>query len=94
MTTVRAGWRAREPGCKHDEVMLLSSAAQGMGKSTLCRILALEDEWFTDSVVFDGSPQNVIPQLHGKWCIELSELGNMGRRDAEHVVRVSLDTGR
>lgn len=79
--------RAREPGCKHDEVMLLSSAAQGMGKSTLCRILALDDEWFTDSVVFDGSPQNVIPQLHGKWCIELSELGNMGRRDAEHVKR-------
>lgn len=79
--------RAREPGCKHDEVLLLASAAQGMGKSTLCRILALEDAWFSDSVVFDGSPQNVVPQLFGKWCIELSELGNMGRRDAEHVKR-------
>lgn len=79
--------RAREPGCKHDEVMLLSSVEQGLGKSSMCRILALQDEWFTDSVVFDGSPQNVIPQLHGKWCIELSELGNMGRKDAEHVKR-------
>lgn len=79
--------RARMPGCKHDEVMILTSSEQGIGKSTLCRILALDDSYFTDSVVFDGSPQNVIPQLFGKLVVELSELGNMGRRDAEHVKR-------
>jgi predicted P-loop ATPase len=60
---------------------------QGCGKSTLCRILALQDDYFTDSVVFDGSPQNVIPQLAGKWLVELSELDGMAKRDVAHVKR-------
>jgi predicted P-loop ATPase len=78
--------RARHPGCKHDEVMLLISP-QGFNKSTLCRIIALDDEWFTDSVDFEGSPQNVLPQLFGKLVVELAELDGMAKREITHIKR-------
>lgn len=78
--------RARSPGAKHDEVMILMGA-QGTMKSTLCRALAIEDAWFTDSVTFDGSPQNVVPQLFGKLVVELSELDGMARREVQSIKR-------
>ncbi|HWK96175.1 MAG TPA: VapE domain-containing protein [Pseudolabrys sp.] len=77
--------RARKPGAKHDEVVLFLDSTQGTGKSSMCKILALEPEWHTDSFRFEGSPQNTIPQLAGKWVIELSDLAGYGRRDVEHV---------
>jgi predicted P-loop ATPase len=78
--------RARHPGCKHDEVAILIGD-QGAGKSELCHIVASHPEWFSDSVAFDGRPQDVIPQLFGKWVVELSELDGMARRDVKHVKR-------
>ena len=77
--------RARKPGAKHDEVVLFLDSTQGTGKSSLCKILALEPEWHTDSFRFEGTPQNTIPQLGGKWLIELSDLAGYSRRDVEHV---------
>lgn len=77
--------RARHPGCQHDEMMLLISPGQGMGKSTLCRILALDPAWHTDSFKFDGSPQNMIPQLFGKLVVECGELAGWSRKDAEDI---------
>lgn len=76
--------RALVPGCKHDEIMVLMGP-QGTAKSTLCRILATNDDWFSDSVSFDGTPQNVVPQLFGKLVIEVSELDGMHRREVQHV---------
>jgi len=78
--------RARQPGAKHDEVMVLIGA-QGTYKSTLCRALAWQDEFFTDSVAFDGSPQNLVPQLFGKWLVELGELDGMTNRETSFVKR-------
>lgn len=76
--------RARHPGAKHDEVMILIGP-QGTMKSTMCRTLALCDDWFTDSVSFEGSPQNIIPQLFGKLVVELSELDGMAKQEVKHV---------
>lgn len=76
--------RARNPGAKHDEVMILIGA-QGTMKSTLCRVLAIEDEWFTDSVSFHGSAQNVVPQLFGKLVVELAELDGMNRTEVTAI---------
>jgi predicted P-loop ATPase len=76
--------RARSPGAKHDEVMILIGK-QGTAKSTLCRTLALCDEWFTDSVAFDGSPQNIVPQLFGKLVVELAELDGMAKKEVQHI---------
>ncbi|WP_448046330.1 VapE domain-containing protein [Bradyrhizobium liaoningense] len=76
--------RARTPGAKHDEVMILIGK-QGTAKSTLCRTLALQDDWFTDSVAFDGSPQNIVPQLFGKLVVELAELDGMAKKEVQHI---------
>jgi len=78
--------RARQPGAKHDEVAILIGA-QGTYKSTLCRALAWQDEFFTDSVSFDGSPQNLVPQLFGKWVVELGELDGMTSRETSFIKR-------
>ena len=76
--------RAREPGAKHDEVMILIGA-QGTFKSSLCKALPGQSEYFTDSVAFDGSPQNTIPQLFGKWVVELSEMDGMANREVSFL---------
>lgn len=80
--------RARHAGCKHDETAILISPTQGTGKSDLCKMLAMETAWHTDSFKFDGSPQNNIPQLFGKWVVELSELAGMGKKDVESVKNI------
>jgi hypothetical protein len=79
--------RARHPGCKHDEVMILIGK-QGCGKSNLTKVLALRPEWHTDGVTFEGRPQDIVPQFHGKLVIELSELDGMHRRDVGSVKRI------
>ncbi len=78
--------RARHPGAKHDEVMILIGP-QGCGKSNLTKVLALEPEWHTDSVAFEGSPQNIVPQLFGRLVVELSELDGIHRREAGYIKR-------
>jgi hypothetical protein len=77
--------RARHPGCKQAETVIFISPMQGTGKSTLCEILALDSAWYTDSFKFGGSQQNSIPQLAGKWVIELGELAGMNKTEVEDV---------
>lgn len=84
--------RARYPGCKHDETVIFISADQGMGKSTLCRILALNDDWFLGSFKFGGTEQNTLPKLAGKWVIELGELAGLNKTDVEDVKTFLTET--
>ena len=46
---------------------------QGAGKSTFFRLLAVEDEWFTDDLK-DLESNRVYEKLQGHWIIELSEM--------------------
>jgi predicted P-loop ATPase len=78
--------RARRPGAKHDEVAIFIGA-QGCGKSNLTKVLAIEPEWHTDSVAFEGRPQDIVPQLFGKLVVELSELDGVHRRDVGYIKR-------
>jgi predicted P-loop ATPase len=78
--------RARRPGAKHDEVMILMGP-QGTAKSELCRTLSMDPAWFTDSVTFDGSPQNIVPQLFGKLVVELAELDGMAKKEVQSIKR-------
>ena len=74
--------RARKPGCKHDELMVLIGPEDTL-KSSFCRKLGLSDDWFSDSIKNEGSDQNLIPQLFGHLVIELAEL-DMSKRDADN----------
>lgn len=77
--------RARHPGCKHDECAILISPEQGKGKSEITKILAMHQDWHTDTLKLGGRQQDVVPQMAGKWVIELSELAGMSKTETEDV---------
>lgn len=77
---VAAVRRIRSPGCKFDEMIVLESA-QGKGKSTALAILAVKDDWYTDSLSLSASPKVTIEQTRGKWIVEVPEL--LGGRKSE-----------
>jgi predicted P-loop ATPase len=68
--------RIMQPGSKVDHLLVLEGA-QGIGKSTVPRILA-GDDWFTDQLSEMGG-KDCAMQVRGKWIIELSELDALNR---------------
>ena len=66
--------RVMHPGCKFDYCIILADTKQGTGKSSMCRFLALKDEWYTDSVGNLNDSKSVFELMRGKWVIELGEM--------------------
>lgn len=64
--------RIYSPGIKFDTMICLVGG-QGIGKSTLFRLLAIKDEWFSDDVR-RLDDDNVFRKLYGHWIIEMSEM--------------------
>ncbi len=64
--------RVFRPGAKFDYIICVVGE-QGVGKSTFFRLLAVEDEWFTDDLK-DLESGKVYEKLQGHWIIELSEM--------------------
>jgi len=64
--------RAFKPGCKF-EVMLCLVGGQGAGKSTFFRMLAINDDWFSDDLK-KLDDENVYRKMQGHWIIEMSEM--------------------
>jgi len=83
---VAAVRRIRKPGCKFDEMPVLESK-QGTNKSSALRLLAVNDDWFSDSLslasVSKGDDKKSIEQLFGKWIIEVPELQGMRESQVE-----------
>lgn len=74
--------RVYQPGCKYDYVPILIGA-QGIGKSTFLRMLAVNEKFFSDSLgTLEGDKAK--ESLRGAWIVELSELLAMKRtKDVE-----------
>lgn len=74
--------RIYQPGCKYDYVPILIGA-QGIGKSTFLRMLAVDERFFSDSLgALEGDKAK--ESLRGAWIVELSELLAMKRtKDVE-----------
>lgn len=70
------------PGAKVD-TMLILEGDQGLGKSTLLRILAGE-AWFMDTSFAPGTKDGY-QQLRRKWIIEWGELDALSRADLSRV---------
>ena len=66
--------RVMNPGCKFDYCIILADTRQGTGKSTMCRFLALNDSWYTDSIGNMSDSKSVFELMRGKWIVELGEL--------------------
>jgi predicted P-loop ATPase len=76
--------RIFKPGCKAD-CMLILEGPQGALKSALLRMLALQDEWFTDSLPHDLTSKDARAHLAGRWLIEMGEIAQFRRSEIEMV---------
>ncbi len=80
---VSAVARVMQPGCQADHVIVLEGP-QGCGKSRTARTLAMQPEWFADSLP-DIHGADAALQLSGRWIVELAELAAIGRSTLEAV---------
>lgn len=76
--------RTMEPGSKFDTMVVLEGA-QGIGKSTLLRVIALKDEWFSDSLPHDLSSKDARLHLPGKLIVEMPEISQVNRSTIETI---------
>lgn len=74
--------RVMRPGVKYD-YMLTLTGRQGIGKSTLIRILA-GDQNFNDSIT-DLKGKDTMEALQGSWLIELGEMSATRKAEVEIV---------
>lgn len=73
--------RAMVPGCKYDNMLILSGP-QGIGKSTL--LDKMSRGWFNDSIrTFEGKDASEL--LQGVWLVEVSELDAFRRTDVARI---------
>jgi hypothetical protein len=80
---VAAVRRARQVGCKFDELLLLEGP-QGGGKSTAIGILG--GEWYSDAKLGDlSNTQKVGMKLRGTWIHEFGELIGLTKAEVEEV---------
>ena len=75
--------RVYQPGCKVDTCPVLQGP-QGALKSTALRILAVRDEWVSDSSL-DIRSKDAYQALPGVWLYEMAELSSIRPRDAQTV---------
>jgi predicted P-loop ATPase len=88
--------RIYRPGCKFDTMLVIESP-EGYGKSTLLKVLAGGDEYFTDNFKLGLEPKEIIEQTSGKWIVEVAEM--VQRRDSEieyikNMLSVNSDRAR
>ncbi len=76
--------RVRQPGVKHDTILVLQGR-QGAGKSSALKALCPREEYFSDSLAVGADQKEVIELTAGKWLVEFAELDGMGRREASTV---------
>jgi len=76
--------RARQPGCKFDQIIVLESP-EGKLKSTALHILAGGDDYFSDQTILGKSDKEQQELLRGVWLYEIAELSNSTRSEVESV---------
>lgn len=78
---VAAVSRAMTPGCKYDNMVILTGP-QGIGKSTL--LDKMSRGWFNDSIrTFEGKEASEL--LQGVWLVEVAELDAFRRTDIARI---------
>ena len=75
--------RARKPGTKFDELLVLLGP-QGLSKSKLLLALCPVVEWFTDSLSLGDDPKHVIENTRGIWIAEISDMQGT-QREVERI---------
>ncbi len=81
--------RVFHPGIKFD-CMLCIVGLQGAGKSSFFKLLAIRDEWFTDSLNSLEKPKETYETMEGHWIIEMSEMLATINAKSEEVIKSFL----
>ncbi len=71
--------RAFEPGCKFDNIVILSGP-QGIGKSNFCERMAVSQEWYCENVQI-GAKDGYI-QLRESWIVNMDEIASLSKKDS------------
>jgi predicted P-loop ATPase len=90
-TLVAAVRRVRSPGCKFDYITVLESICQGIGKSTMLKILAGEDN-FSDAEIIGAEKRDQQESVQGIWIYEIGELEGMYKSDVRKVKQFASKT--
>jgi hypothetical protein len=90
LTLLAAVRRARQPGCKFDQILVLEGP-QGRGKSTAIRILAGEEN-YSDQNILAASDREQQEAFTGIWIHEIAELSGMTRAEVERVKQFASRT--
>jgi hypothetical protein len=83
LTLIAAVRRARKPGCKFDNIIVLEGV-EGTNKSSVIQVLA-GDENFSDQSVLGVSDREVQEQLEGIWLHESADLTGMRKAEVEKI---------
>jgi predicted P-loop ATPase len=75
--------RARQPGCKFDNVTVLEGD-EGWYKSTTISTLA-GDDFFSDQNILGARDKEIQEQLSGVWMHEMADMTGMKKAEVEHV---------
>jgi len=74
--------RVYQPGCQLETMPVLESREQGIGKTTLLRILGAD--WYSNNTASMGE-KDFLQALRGAWLVEIAELDNIRRTTLERV---------
>lgn len=83
ITLIAAVRRARQPGCKFDNIIVLEGP-EGTRKSTAIRVLAGDDN-FSDQSILGVGEREVQEQLEGIWLHESADLAGMRKAEVEKI---------
>jgi len=75
--------RARQPGCKFDQIIVLEGM-EGTQKSTTIAVMAGEDN-FSDQTILGLDDRTQAERVKGKWLYEIADLAGMRRAEVETV---------
>ena len=83
LSLVAAVRRARQPGCKFDQIIVLEGQ-EGTQKSTAIATMAGDDN-FSDQTILGLDDRTQMERLKGKWIYEIADLAGMNRSEVEVV---------
>jgi hypothetical protein len=84
LTLIAMVRRARRPGCKFDQIIVLEGK-EGTLKSSALAVLAGTPENFSDQTLLGLKDREQQEQLRGRWVFEISDLSGIRHAEVEHV---------
>jgi hypothetical protein len=83
LALVAAVRRARQPGCKFDQIIVLEGP-EGTGKSTAIKCLASKEN-FSDQTIIGLDDRQQQEAVRGVWLFEIADLAGMSKADVDRT---------